>query len=472
MKKGKQRKYVFMLFLMIAFLALRNSAFGTTVDSLEKIVVGADFDYKPYSYLNDNGEAKGFDVDIIKAIAEKYDIELEFRFTRWDKALENLNKGKVDVLISVLYTEQRDTMYDYTIPYNEDYYGIFVREESEVKDISGLSKKQILALKGDASITRFIKPMALFENTTLASSLPKAIRLLSEGKGDAVLAPYSIGMEAINDLGIKNVKVEGPSIMPILYRFAVKEGDAQLLSLLNDGIDHVKVSGKKEKLVEKWDFHKRDEVSLEKVMRYVGIGLIPVLLIFLILALWSRSLNKSVKRKTKILQERTASLEKLNATKDKLFSVIAHDLRAPFSNILGLSGIMMEDVGMCDTSKLEYFSKSINATANHTLNLLDNLLYWAKSQTNQLKYKPVPLKLEETISHTLIYSEVSANVKNISLNHVRNYETEVYADEIMLSTVLRNLVSNAIKFTYPNGRINVYTTHKEKEAEVTVSDNG
>jgi signal transduction histidine kinase len=438
----------------------------------EKIIVGGDFDYKPFTYLDDNGRAKGFDVDIIKSIASKYNLELEFRFTEWDQALKNLEQGEVDMLLSVLYTEPRDSVFDYTIPYNEDYYGIFVRRDSEIKEISDLSNQQIITLEGDASVTRFIRPMALLINTTLVKSLPKAIRLLSRGKGDAVLAPYSIGMEAIEDLQIRNVKVTGPSIMPILYRFAVKEEDAQLLSLLNDGIDHVKVSGKKEELNEKWDLHKRNEVSLKKVIRYVGIGLIPLLFAILLLTFWTKTLRRSVAKQTQILQEKTKRLEELNATKDKLFSVIAHDLKSPFNSILGLSELLLNDKSNYDTARSKKLLGYIHSSAKNTLTLTDNLLNWAKSQTGQMQFEPEPVRLKEIVDEVIGIVDASAKFKNIPVDHTQIPDIEVHADRNMLKTILYNLIANAIKFTHTNGRVDILAKTKEDQVKVVVSDNG
>ena len=93
------RAYLFLLFWIILFAGLRCSASALTIDSSKKIIVGGDFDYKPYTFLDSNGVAKGFDVDLIKYIAEEYNLELEFRLTKWDQALEKLEKGEVDVLL-------------------------------------------------------------------------------------------------------------------------------------------------------------------------------------------------------------------------------------------------------------------------------------------------------------------------------------------------------------------------------------
>ncbi len=459
--------------VILSLIFIRSiPAFGNEIANhpKKKIIVGGDFDYKPFTWLDDNGEAKGFDVDVIKYIAEKYNWELEFRFTQWNKALENLDKGEVDVLISILYTEQRDTMYDFTIPYNEDYYGIFVRKNSEVKEISDLSQKQIIALEGDASVTRFINPMALFRNTTLVNSLPEAINLLSEGEGDAVLAPYSIGMEAIEDLRIRNVKVVGPSIMPILYRFAVKKGDSQLLSLLNEGIDQVKVSGKKEELLGRWNFHKRDEVSMNKVIRYVGIGLIPLIFIITLLVLWTKTLRRSVEAQTQTLQEKTVKLEELNATKDKLFSVIAHDLKSPFNSILGLSELLLDSNH--DTAKSKKLLRYIHSSAKNTLSLTENLLSWAKSQTGQMKFEPKQIRLKEVVDEVIGIVDTSAKVKDISVDYAQMPDVYVYAEINMLKSILYNLISNAIKFSHANEKVSISGKTEENKIEIIVSDNG
>ncbi|MFW5916281.1 MAG: transporter substrate-binding domain-containing protein [Bacteroidota bacterium] len=469
------------LFLIISLIGIGFPGITTsscTVDAVpsdqskKKIVVGGDFDYKPYTFTDSKGTAKGFDVDVIKYIAEKNNYTLEFNFSRWDKALESLENGDVDVLLGILYTERRDSVYDFTIPHSEEYYGIFVREGCSIKDVSDLTDKEIIALEGDASVERFIKPMGFEENSVFVNSLPKAIHLLSTGKCHAVLAPYSIGMETVEESGIKNIEVVGPPILPSLYRFAVQEGNIDLLSDLNDGIDNIKSTGKIEELREKWQFHRRKEISFLTVVRYAAIGLIPIILVILGLSLWSRSLKKQVHQKTKILNEKNASLEKLNATKDKLFSVIGHDLRSPFNSILGYSDLLINNKNEYSDDKFKYFLKGISTTAENTLNLLENLLYWARSQTGQIKYQPEKIRLEEVIAQSVNFANPSAGIKNISLNYLPNYETEIYADGNMLRAILRNLISNAIKFTHINGKIDIYSIYGQNEVEITVSDNG
>ena len=438
----------------------------------ETIIVGGDYDYKPYTYLDKNGEARGFDVEVIKHIAKAYGFKVDFRFTEWEEALNNLKTGKVDLLLATLYTDVRDSVFYFIIPYNEDHYDIIVRKNSPIKEIGDLANKRIISLKGDASISRFIEPMALYKNTTEVGSLPEAIRLLSEGNGDAVLAPYSIAMQTIDDKNIKNLKPIGYSIMPILYRFAVKNGNTELLSVLNDGIDELKVTGIKEKLQNDWKIYQRKQISVMRVLRYIGIGLIPIILLIIMLVVWTRTLRKRVAERTKSLQEKTDSLEAMIKTKDKLFSIIAHDLKAPFNSILGLSELLQEDDDSSDIEHSKHLAKHIHTSAKNTLILLENLLSWAKMQTGQMNFNPEKLHLRDITNNVVDIANASAKIKNITIQQSINNDIQIFADRNMLKSILYNLISNAIKFTHKNGTVNIEAKQTNTSTQVKISDNG
>jgi two-component system, sensor histidine kinase and response regulator len=173
-----------------------------------------------------------------------------------------------------------------------------------------------------------------------------------------------------------------------------------------------------------------------------------------------------------LLQERESQLRELNATKDKLFSIIAHDLRSPFNAIIGFSELLMKNARDFDVTKTEKYLGIINSSAQNTLILLDNLLSWAKSQTGQNIYQPEKTSLPEIISDVIEESQSIAKIKNISINDSQTEVVEVYADVNMLKTVLRNLISNAIKYTQSNGEIAISAVQNQNNIEVKVSDNG
>jgi signal transduction histidine kinase len=118
------------------------------------------------------------------------------------------------------------------------------------------------------------------------------------------------------------------------------------------------------------------------------------------------------------------------------------------------------------------YLKIINSSAKNTLILLDNLLNWAKAQTGQIRYKPQKTILSVIIREILEVSNSIAKLKSITLNYIHADEIEVYADLDMLKTILRNLISNAIKYTHSDGKIDVSAIQNQNNIDITVSDNG
>ena len=181
----------------------------------------------------------------------------------------------------------------------------------------------------------------------------------------------------------------------------------------------------------------------------------------------------SARKKTEqLIKEQENQLRELISTKDKLFSIIAHDLRSPFNAILGFSELLINNTKIAGDQELEQLLGIINSSAKNTLILLDNLLNWAKAQTGQIIYKQEKIDLTNIIADVLEISNSIAKIKNISLNYTQSYEGEVYADVNMLQTILLNLISNAIKFTNLNGEVTIDAKQNGGNVEITVSDNG
>lgn len=182
--------------------------------------------------------------------------------------------------------------------------------------------------------------------------------------------------------------------------------------------------------------------------------------------------QKTILWKNKIIEQDRRKLEALYQTQNKLFSIIAHDLRSPFINILGLSDILMGTVKENTDPESEKCTELINSTAKTTLNLLDNLLNWAKSQTGELGFTPEKLILSEVIMEIIGLKMSSAKAKNISLQYVHTDDIELITDKNILETILRNLISNALKFTNIGGRIKVTATALGEQVEISIADNG
>ncbi len=178
------------------------------------------------------------------------------------------------------------------------------------------------------------------------------------------------------------------------------------------------------------------------------------------------------KRIEESLKEANEELKILNDTKDKFFSIIAHDLRRPFQTLLSYSELLTQEIESLSQEEIIQFSKVLNENLNSLFGLLENLLNWSMMQRNMLEYKPAKLDLYDLVNKIIGILSKGAAEKNISLSNNVETGTPVYADIDMLRSIMQNLIINAIKFTKAEGRIIVSSANKEGNVEVSVQDNG
>ncbi|MGA2407203.1 MAG: HAMP domain-containing sensor histidine kinase [Bacteroidales bacterium] len=174
----------------------------------------------------------------------------------------------------------------------------------------------------------------------------------------------------------------------------------------------------------------------------------------------------------KLIEQRTTKLAEIVSTNAKFLSIIAHDLRNPFSSILGILEIMKLSIKDKKIGEIEEYIDMAYNSANNTLILLDNLLVWAVSQNKEKNFNPVKINLYELLGEEIESLNTSAKQKQIALNHSIEPNLNVTADLQMVKTILRNLISNAIKFTNINGEISINALEKQQFIEVAVKDDG
>ncbi|HEX2934345.1 MAG TPA: ATP-binding protein, partial [Bacteroidales bacterium] len=178
------------------------------------------------------------------------------------------------------------------------------------------------------------------------------------------------------------------------------------------------------------------------------------------------------KKAEEALKENEARLQDLNATKDKFFSIIAHDLRGPFTTIIGFSGLLMSQVQIKNYEGVEKYATYIQQSSNRAMNLLTNLLEWARLQTGKIKFNPCKIWISEILNEVSELLENTAQQKAITLTMEFSGDTSVFADKEMICSVLRNLISNAIKFTHSGGSVTIIAEQHPDELMMIVSDNG
>lgn len=172
------------------------------------------------------------------------------------------------------------------------------------------------------------------------------------------------------------------------------------------------------------------------------------------------------------LKESKQQLEELVKSKDKFLSIIAHDLRDPFNTLIGYSELILTQFESLSKEKIEKYVQAINSSSNKGFNLLQNLLDWSKAESGRIIYTPEKVDLSKTFDFIISNLEYSSAAKNISIKTNVDNSLIIVADENMLKTVLRNLISNAIKFSFKNGEICIEVIEEKIQYIVRVIDDG
>lgn len=172
------------------------------------------------------------------------------------------------------------------------------------------------------------------------------------------------------------------------------------------------------------------------------------------------------------LQLVSSNLAESNAIKDKMFSVIGHDLRSPVGSVKMMLDLLLSNIDNYDSNEIKRIIGSLVRTTDEVFNLLENLLWWARSQSGSLVNIPENIELHSLISGLYYLNKESLSLKNIQLENLIDEKCIVFADMNMLKTVLRNLISNSIKFTPAGGKISVSAIEEDEIVKIRVSDNG
>jgi ABC-type amino acid transport substrate-binding protein len=302
------------IIFLIFFFGIINT-FSSYATQQESIIYksATEYDYPPFSVVTD-GQADGFSVELLKAVANEMGLTIEFKVDHWHIIKKELEDGGLDVLPLVGYSKERENIFHFTVPYIVMRGNIFVRKDyNEIESEEDLSGKEIIVMKGDNS-QEYAERMGFTDRLILVDTYSEAFELLSEGKHDAVLAQSLVGQKLINDLGISNIqavtRMSDNGVDPIKvslegfeqkFSFAVKEGDKELLALLNEGLAIVSENGTYEELYLKWfPFLVDSSPDYRKIAFYFITALVGVFIILLLFSFFM--IKKEVKRKTAKLE--------------------------------------------------------------------------------------------------------------------------------------------------------------------------
>ncbi|MGC9353915.1 MAG: ATP-binding protein, partial [Mariniphaga sp.] len=191
-----------------------------------------------------------------------------------------------------------------------------------------------------------------------------------------------------------------------------------------------------------------------------------------VLIMRQRELEKIIRERTLELTQKNRELEIANQTKDKFFSIISHDLRSPFSGLLGILDLLTDEENTLSQEEQKGLLQSAKSSAHNTYELLENLLLWARSQMRTTTISAKKQNLSEVLKKNITLKRAIANQKKITLSGNFPDNLEALFDREMINTVIRNILSNAIKFTPLGGHVNLYATAKNDEVTISIADTG
>ncbi len=301
-----------LIIIVVSIWFVNNIAFSDLNRTQSTLLKSAsELDYPPFSIVRPDGNADGFSVDLLKAVVKETNLQVKIYVGPWHEIKQQLTKGTLDVLPLVAYSEERDKIYDFTVPYLEMHGTIFVRKgEKSIQSEADLRDKEVLVMRDDASHEYAVREN-VSEKLILTETFEVAMKLLSAGKHDAIMCQYLVGQQLIKKLDISNVvsitteldasmKPTGKPVSGFGQKFciAVKEGDKELLARLNEGLAIVVAKGTYDKLYLKWfkPILPQPTVPLITIIKSALFILAPIILLVAVVGIWY--LRREVRRKT------------------------------------------------------------------------------------------------------------------------------------------------------------------------------
>ncbi len=278
--------------------------------NLKHIRAAGEGTYPPFSTTNSDGEADGFSVELLKEALNVMGIEVTFKVDAWSAIQDELARGEIDVLPAVGKTSKRELIYDFTTPYLQMFGAVVVRKDnSDIKNIEDLKNRKIITVK-NSSAEKFIKKEQISENIIYTDIYEDAFKMLSDGEGDAIIVQEYVAKELFEKLKIDNLKILDVQLSQFRqdFSFAVQEGNAELLAILNEGLANLKADGTFERLHKKW-FPYLYEKQIDMRFVYALVAILVFLLVALIvLWRWKIVLSHEVDKKTDELKNMNKTL--------------------------------------------------------------------------------------------------------------------------------------------------------------------
>lgn len=441
-----------------------------TYDKTLRIVT--DIDYEPFSYIDENGDYAGLDVELIAEIADRLEMNLDLKLMDWTAANEAFFNGEADGILNMetdLVTS--DDRMIATIPTTEKQYVVYGRES--INSVAELYGRNVASLHN-------LPELGLLDSITYIDSYASIFNGLKDGRYEFAICPIQVGNVFLDKLDMSDV-IPSYAVNHVYGAIALASDNTELQRQMDEIIKDMTIEGRINELDQKWISNRYQNMTLGRILQshpwIIVVFFIGLLFIsFLLLVLWA--LNKNLREKdihSRELQDKiniidtqkkelTLSKEKAEASskaKTTFLSNMSHDIRTPMNAIIGYTNLALQEDRSNDDMKK--YLKKIKSSSQHLLALINDVLEMSRIESGKVELEEVPTDLKKILDGMNDMFATQMQEKNIlytvKYDGIKNQY--VYCDENRLNRVLLNLVSNAYKFTPTGGKVSLTMTQNE-----------
>ncbi len=444
------------------------------INSKKSLIVRGDWEYPPFEYINEKGQPDGFNIEIIRRIAQLMNLKIEIDLGPWDTVRRQLEQGEIDILAGMYKTEERDKLVDFTIPHFISSYGIFVRKDSGIDSHSDIQDKKILVQEKDLGHDYLVENGIGAEIITV-NSWEKLLPELNAGRADCAVLSMMQGARQMKKADFANIRLLPNPLFQQRYCIAVKSGDADLLATLNEGLNLLKSSGEYDEIFERW-FGVYSDPSFSPQSLFTSTWVRLFLVAFLLLALlllgsvlWTYSLRREVAKKTSELSTALEELRQANTAKNRFLASVSHELRTPLHGIIGMVRLLKKsDLDAEQQNLLEMLSDS----SIQLHRVLSDLIDATRIETGRFSLHPTDFSLRQIGTWVEPLLRRSAEKKGLEFYFVITDDGEIlHADQERLVQIILNLGQNAVKNT-SEGSVEILIEYSSSNLRIRVADTG
>lgn len=306
------------------------------------LVFGDDINYPPYSYLDENGQPAGFNIELAKAVGNAMGYDVVVRLDEWHKVREALEKGEIQAISGMFYSEQRDQVVDFTSRHSVTNGDIFTRTDKTISSLEDLRGKTVVVQKGDIA-AEYLAGLDLDLKLVEVSTVNEALKLVEDGTYDYAGLVKLPGLYSLKANHVKGIRAQGLNLVPNDYCIAVAEGNESLLLTLNGGLQVVKANGEYQQIYDRY-LNIYEDVSVASFVRQNrniilagGAAVLLLVMVSIALKFMVDAKTRALKQANETLLQDQMELEALNSEMEanlEELTAMEEELRTQFEALI------------------------------------------------------------------------------------------------------------------------------------------